>query len=427
MKLQVKKWELLYFIILSMATVFLLIKSLYESIAICDVLFWIDIFLFFMIVIRAQFSIMSLWTLISNYMLINVYYVYKTGMGYGNLQRLTNIYMFDIAFALLIFNIILVGWAYLSRFLYDENKVLTCDIPISKVTARILAGLAIIMSFIAFPNLGFGFADTRFQALLPGHFWNHFSVVFLIFATAKIKESRFVKLCLIIVTVWFLSHGERVDMIGLYSYLLIKYCVIKKYHFNVKSIVKLFLPCTLAFLLLIYIGGVREGYTFSADKLISSVFSQGTASDIGHVFNGTIDYVKKNGLLYGKTFITYIQGMFPFLNQPFRAGAIIADYYKTAGGEFFLTEPMLNYGYLGIIVLVNLYIGFIYKINKKNTKYGRIVSWFLTATAFRYLWYGLTYIQTALVYLIPCVAIFIKFLPHTKSFLQQKKQFRRTY
>ncbi len=372
-----------------------------------DILFFVNILFLFFIVGKTQFSILSLWAIISNYVLINVYYVYKTGHGYGLLGMTKHIYMLEFDISILILNISLIIWGFITEFLKREKESIECSIQIKKGTCEILALMGVISTYIAFPRFGFGFSTNRFEALLPGHFWNHLMVVLMIFATIRLKDSRIVKGCLIVITIWLLAHGERVDIIGLYAYLFLRTCVKKGYHVNFKFIMRFFLLFVIVFSILIYIGSAREG-NLSLKKfsdILSSLFSQSTASDVGFVYNSTIDYTKKYGLLDGKTFIVYLQGFIPLLDQPMRAGAIIGKIYSSAGGEFILTEPFINFGFVGIAVLMNLYIFVIYQLIKRQKTYAVIVFYFLIAASFRYLWYGPTYIETGIIYLIPFVWI----------------------
>mgnify|MGYP007095385406 FL=1 len=166
------------------------------------------------------------------------------------------------------------------------------------------------------------------------------------------------------------------------------------------------------FVVFLYIGNSRAGeqMVLSVSSFWQNFMTQSTSSDLGHVFNGTIDYVNNKGLLYGKTYITYLQGLIPMFDQPLRAGHLVGVYYHTAGGEFIISEPYINFGYIGILVIIPVYICIVEKIIKKNTLYGRIVFYFLTASAVRYLWYGLTYIETGIIYLIPLSYLLSKVL-----------------
>ena len=132
------------------------------------------------------------------------------------------------------------------------------------------------------------------------------------------------------------------------------------------------------FVVFLYIGHSRAGEQtiLSITSFWQTFMTQSTASDLGHVFNGTIEYTYNRGLLFGKTYITYLQGLIPMFDQPLRAGHLVQLYYHTAGGELIISEPYINFGYIGILVIIPVYIWMVEKIIKKNTLYGRIVFYF---------------------------------------------------
>lgn len=394
-----------------------------------DILFCVNILILFFVLIQTQFSMISLWMIISNYMLINVYNVYKTGSGYGLLASTKNIYMREMDILLLIFNISILVWVSSTPILKNEKTMLKCDLNISKSMSELMAVGSVIMAYIAYPELRFGITSNRFNALLPGHFWNHLMIILLIFASYRLKSSNIVKGCIAVITVWVLLHGERVDIMGFYVYLLIRYCVRRGYRINYRFISHFGIVILAAFCLLIYIGESRvgKGGTFNFSRLLSSVFSQGTASDVGYVFNSAIDFTGKGALLNGRTYITYIQGMVPILDQPERAGAIIQNLYKTAGGEYILVEPLINFGYAGVILFTNLCLMLVNFFLKKKNAYRAIVLSFLISTAFRYIWYGLTYIETGLLYLIPVVWLAIWFFEKKVKIMYQENRTEKGY
>ncbi len=368
------------------------------------VLFLIDMFLLFLIVYKAQFSLITIWAIVPNYTLMCVFYYYVTDIAYGKLAFIHNLQYNKMCELLILYNCVLVLFTYFSSFLDYEKGIYEKDVKIDNISANICALLAVVMAYIAFPSFSFTFDNgNRFNALLPGHFWNQFSVILLIFSVGNFKKSRLVRICYCIVIMWFLLHSERVDILGLILFLLIRYCSQKKYQFSLKTMSIVSCVCIAIFLLFIYIGNVRAGEQFavSTSGFIQSFLTQSTASDLGHVFNGTLEYVDQKGLLYGETYITYLQGIIPMLEQPLRAGHIIESYYHTAGGELILTEPYLNFGFLGIVIIIPIYLCIVLKIIRKNSRYNRIVFYFLTVAAVRYLWYGLTYIETGIIYLIP--------------------------
>lgn len=377
------------------------------------VLFLIDMFLLFLIVYKAQFSLITIWAIVPNYTLMCVFYYYVTDIAYGKLAFIHNLQYNKMCELLILYNCVLVLFTYFSSFLDYEKGIYEKDVKIDNISANICALLAVVMAYIAFPSFNFTFDNTnRFNALLPGHFWNHFSVILLIFSVGNLKKSRLVRICYCVVIMWFLLHSERVDILGLILFLLIRYCSKKKYQFSLKTMSIVSCVCIAIFLLFIYIGNIRAGEQFvvSTSGFMQSFFTQSTASDLGHVFNGTLEYVDQKGLLYGKTYITYLQGIIPILEQPLRAGHIIESYYHTAGGEFILTEPYMNFSFLGIVIIIPIYVCMVLKIIRKNSMYNRIVFYFLTVAAIRYLWYGLTYIETGIIYLIPLTYFGVTFL-----------------
>lgn len=381
------------------------------------VLFLVDMFLLFLIVYKAQFSLITIWAIVPNYTLMCVFYYYVTDIAYGKLAFIHNLQYNKFCELLILYNCVLVLFTYFSSFLDYEKKIYEKDVKIDNISANICAFLAVVMAYISFPSFNFTFDNNnRFNALLPGHFWNHFSVILLIFSVGNLKKSRLVRICYCVVIMWFLLHSERVDILGLILFLLIRYCSKKKYQFSLKTMSIVSCVCIAIFLLFIYIGNIRAGEQFvvSTSGFMQSFFTQSTASDLGHVFNGTLEYVDQKGLLYGKTYITYLQGIIPILEQPLRAGHIIESYYHTAGGEFILTEPYLNFGFLGIVIIIPIYVCMVLKIIRKNSMYNRIVFYFLTVAAIRYLWYGLTYIETGIIYLIPLTYFGVIFLEKGK-------------
>ena len=323
------------------------------------VLFLVDMFLLFLIVYKAQFSLITIWAIVPNYTLMCVFYYYVTDIAYGKLAFINKLQYDKMCELLILYNCVLVLFTYFSSFLDYEKGIYEKDVKIDNISANICALLAVVMAYIAFPSFNFTFDNTnRFNALLPGHFWNHFSVILLIFSVGNLKKSRLVRICYCVVIMWFLLHSERVDILGLILFLLIRYCSKKKYQFSLKTMSIVSCVCIAIFLLFIYIGNIRAGEQFvvSTSGFMQSFFTQSTASDLGHVFNGTLEYVDQKGLLYGKTYITYLQGIIPILEQPLRAGHIIESYYHTAGGEFILTEPYMNFSFLGIVIIIPIYV-----------------------------------------------------------------------
>ncbi|NRS82860.1 hypothetical protein BD780_000085 [Clostridium tetanomorphum] len=278
--------------------------------------------------------------------------------------------------------------------------------------SSIYAIIGIIFAYIAFPQMPFTFnSNTRFSALLPGNGWNHFSIVALLFAMPGLRKNRIVQFSYLFVCSWFLMHYERVDILGLIIAILLIYVVKTSKNIKLSTVLKVGIIVTLIFIILSYVGERRTGnVSFGISDVLAKLVSQNTASDIGYVYNSSCDFVKNDNLLYGKTYLTYIEGLIPLVDTPYRAGLIIKNLYNTPGGEFILTEPLINFGMLGVIIIPNIYL-FIFKIIlKKRTVLRYNLYIFLIVTAFRYLWYGFSYIETAVIWFIPLLYLLYKFL-----------------
>ncbi len=156
------------------------------------------------------------------------------------------------------------------------------------------------------------------------------------------------------------------------------------------------------FVTMIYVGDLRTGSeNVSFANLMKKVFVQSTASDVAYVFNSAIDYSKNSDLLMGKTYLTYIVKAIPLLDYPLRTDKILLEEYSTPGGDFFLDEPLMNFGVVGIIIYPLIELGIYYLILKKKTDYRFFLWIFLIATTFRTSWYGLLYIEKGIIYFIP--------------------------
>ena len=86
------------------------------------------------------------------------------------------------------------------------------------------------------------------------------------------------------------------------------------------------------FVVFLYIGNSRAGeqMVLSVSSFWQNFMTQSTSSDLGHVFNGTIDYVNNKGLLYGKLYYIFTRS-YSYVDQPLRAGHLVGVYYHTAG------------------------------------------------------------------------------------------------
>lgn len=364
-------------------------------------------------VLSAKVSLLSLWSLVSNYTYLNVVHYYFTSNGYGLLALTdkSSLHILEMSKYSLILNLSLLFWSMFTMFSSREDDLLktysfeALEKNNSRQFINFACLVAIACSIIEFPRLPFTSVSGagRFATLLPGTGWNHLALIAMLFLLPSLKQSKQVKWTYIFVIFWFLSHGERVDMIGFLILLLFLY--LKNHKITISTLIKSIVVALIIFLVFSYIGERRGGAdNITLGSLFEKLFNQNTASDVGYVFNISCDYIKKYPLTHGKLLIFYLEQIIPDLAIPSvqNCGDIFLDArYAYPGGAYILTEPLLDFGVLGVLIIPNVYLGLIYMFLKNKRQYKFYVYIFLVATVLRYVWYGMEYIETALVWFIP--------------------------
>lgn len=352
-----------------------------------------------------KLSIISLWSIITNYVIINLYFYDITGVGYGILG-LTRINFVIMLQYMLILNYSLLFWGRCTFFLQREKKMLLSDIFVAEKTfTQICCIIAILASFVAFPTLPFIFnVENRFRALFPGNGWNHIALIALIVIIQNIKKYRFVMITYGVVVFWFLSHYERSDIIGLFLLQIVLYVSNgMKDRKCWRLLFKAIICIMMAFIVFTVLGEIRmSSEPISMLTILKKLITQNTASDIGYMYSISCDYVLEHGLLFGRTYIRYVLETIPMINTVnFNATELLGKYYAVPGGLFFLSEPLINFGFWGVVIIPNLQIALIYFMINKYSDYAYVSYLFLLATPFRYLWYGIGFIETGMIWLIP--------------------------
>lgn len=405
MKLKKENIILISIVILMMCIYFLIGRN-------SNILFASNLILCVFICIKAKFSLFSIKTILINYVLIALAFQYNTGKSYGLLSLGIYPLRYELMCTIaLIYNFILLIYILNTRILENEEILLKHKVQENMIFSTICSIFAIIFSIIAFPSLNFSFGTSaRFDSLLPGNAWNHMAIISLIFAMPNFKKSAIVKFSYAFCIIWFLSHSERVDMIGLILALIIM--LLLNGRESAKKILsfrnwKYYLVGIIIIFVFIYIGEYRGGRTeFDISKLTRKILIQSTAADIGYVYNTAILHTEYNGYSHGKTYLLYIYKLIPFMSaSSFDASSILRNTYGTPGGIFILAEPYMNFGIIGIIVFAIVELTIINSIVKKKRDYNFFLYVFLLATPFRVTWYGLMYIEKGVVYIIPIMYV----------------------
>lgn len=405
-----KKVESFIFIIL-IALITYIAYSVFNT---SNVLFIANMVMLVLIIIKAKFSFFSMKAAVMNYILFAVFFQYNTGKSYGILE-ISQIELNYLMINLLIFiyNVISYSWISCSKTLTNESELLNSDFKIGTLSTYFCCLLAIITAIIAFPGMPFSteYVSNRFVGLLKGSAWNHVSMVCLLFTLPNFKKNNFVKITFAFVIFWFISHYERVDILGLLFFCFV-YFLARKKNIKIRTYIIGIVVAVFAVFIMVYMGEMRVGNNtnINMSEILRKTLVQNTAADVGYVFNSSIDYYKNNDLLMGKTYITYIIELFPFVDSNLRAGHILGELYDTPGGEFILSEPLMNFGIIGVIVFQIIEYSIYTSILSKKSKYRFFLYSFLMMTVFRTTWYGWIYIEKAVVYFIPVIYFITKWM-----------------
>lgn len=413
-----KKIKLENLILVSVLLISMFFYYIFEEDA--NILFGTNILICLLTCIKSKFSVFSLKSLLINYVLISIAFQYNTGESYGVLQLNNYILYYDrINFFALIYNVVMYIFIVNTKLIENENEKAHKEYDISKKSIIFCCILAIIFSIVAFPSLKLTFSsDVRFQALLPGNGWNHIVVIALILVMPKLKSNNLVKATYIFCIAWFLLHGERVDMIGLLFCCVILFASknmssIKKE--RIKQYIKYGFIVIIVVFGMVFVGEARaKNNNLNVERIIKKMLIQNTAADLGYVYNLSIQFVEDNGFLYGKSYIHYLKELIPFINGRDSVEFILDDIYKSPGGAFILSEPYMNFGIFGIVGFEILELYFLRVIIKSKKRYSFFLYLFLVATTFRTSWYGIGYIETGIVYILPILYILTNFLDKRK-------------
>lgn len=382
-------------------------------------LFAVNMILTIIITISAKFSIMSLKIIVLNWTLIPAMFQYSTNESYGLLaMNLIPLYFAEMNIICLIYNLIILIFCKKTNFLNLEKvKILNykTKLRLRREIVVLLCIIAILSSIVAFPRMPFTSAvDGRFNALFKGNAWNHITVVALLFLLPAIKQSRSIQVTYTFCIFWFLSHYERVDMIGIIIAMVIVLFIWedysnKKIKVNILKNLKYILLIGIIIIVFIIVGDKRNGGDFDVATLMRRVLVQKTASDIAYNLTATIDFVINNGIIYGQTLIIYLFKLIPFTPNTMSTSALIQEIYNTAGGDFLLDDAFINFGFIGVLSFSIIECSIFMLLVKFKSKYSFYVYILLLATVFRVEWYGYYYIEKALFYFIPIIMFLTKF------------------
>lgn len=365
-----------------------------------------------LIVIGVSFAVngidfVTLFMLCLVLLLFPIMIQYFTGESYGVLGlNLISLNMPSILLSVYIYNTVFLLCSIITNFKIDEKFILNdiSYIDLKKFNIIFNNIVAIIFTFVAFPRLSLATnASERFDMLLPGHAWNQLAIVALIFNLSSFKESTSVKLTYLFVISWFLINGERADITGLIIGILLIYFLSGKRsseHKHNKYVFQLIF-IIIFFILLNYIGHLRNGQNITLVKSFTSLFITPTLADVGYLYNVVFDYINRFGLLNGKLLLANIESAVPFININDFSEIITASKYINPGGEPLLAEPIMDFGILGLPIISILdFVIFRLLIHCRNSffKYEFLI---ILCSIPRMVWYGRSYAFSSILFFGP--------------------------
>ncbi len=387
------------------------------------------------IVLKSKFSILSLISVLANYPLIAITFQNFTGSSYGILElsvKEFGLHYYEINLATIIFNIIMLIYLFFTKINKYEKLTLNNTYQISDYLINIFCLIAIFATIVYLPRFSLlsGVShESRYYHLLPGNAWNYVAIVSILFTTLSRKLSFFQIITYSFVILWFFMNYERVDMLGLTVLLVFRY----RDYILQSSFVK-YIPYkkivfstlfTSLFAFLFASSYLREGKSFNLFSLIRDILVQTTSCDIMHVFNTAFEYVENVGLTYGSTYLNYLYKIIPGFGNHMDYSSILDNYIANPGGGYFLSEPYMNFGYIGVLLFSILLLTVIYLLCKYSNSYTYLLYTCLVAASFRIMWYGLIYIHKSYIMIIPGLFIFMIFFDKKVVPIISNKKYKR--
>lgn len=197
--------------------------------------------------------------------------------------------------------------------------------------------------------------------------------------------------------VFFLLHGRRVELAGYAVFLMLSWA---GSGLRVKNLVLVLLGV----LVLDYVGNIRLGdsqlHWFSTSVDFNSL--PGGAGNIAVGYVAAFWLVEKGGfeLLLGQTYLDQLIRLPPAflgLDRPPLAYDYVNDNFRLIGGEYFLMEPLINFGIIGLPVFVIIFswiTNFMLGLMRDGSQGEGIVLLLVAGTyialSYRTVWYGIS-------------------------------------
>lgn len=329
------------------------------------------------------------------------------------------------------FLLTLLFFILFTNLVENEKAVLQTEIVMTNFTAFFLIAAAVvivIMMFPSIPDFKLHLAIRRSQGLMRNYGW---VLTALILAGLTIDTSwrkKWIWGGYAFIVLWIFGHAERAECLGFVIYIVLK-TLNKKDFSEVNNLVNQNKESTVSvgkrivvfgglfglFALLIAIGLYREGSRvnntdFTFVNIIHKLLVQATAGDVIYVFDCATDMWKKGHLVYGITYIDWLLNLIPGGSSKYQAAHYIKRWYFTMGGALFFTEPMMNFGMIGVLISNVLFCLAYFWVTKKSTILRAMIFMPMVIEIFRTAWYGRNGWELAVFVEIPIIYIGMKYV-----------------
>gem|GEM_PF-714927 len=385
----------------------------------------LDILISLIIIYKSKYSILSIISLLANYPIFPLVWEYYYNKGASSLSSPfgLQLYMTQMLLGILIFNIINLYFVFFTDILKKEENMLNFKQNMIFNERLIFVLLATVSLLISMPTLPFthvsDFSQVR-KALVAGSAWNYLMICSMVaFLSSTKKITLFEGVFLGFIFAWSLGNFNRAEVIGLFVLLGLRYVSWEKISKKRKWI--FFTMALIGIIFMMFLGyyRVQESAASEQNILISFILdiknqiihltNQNTAGDIIHIYNTAFHYTREFGFLYGKSYLMYIYSILPFTggryNNEYLFTNILQNRFYNLGGGYFLTEPYINFGYVGIAVYSLLFFILLKYIVKKPNFISYMYYGVFVSAIFRLQWYGMIYIERSFIQIIPFILL----------------------
>lgn len=325
-------------------------------------------------------------------------------------------YFNELSIASISFLLTMLWFVWFTGLICNEKRLYLYNNRITYQTAVLLQIISVILVILVFPSIPTFKMDTALRRTQGLSGLYGFLLIALILASLTIDQSfkhKKMNLIYLFIVFWVFGHAERVEVLGFLSYYAIK--TLNYYDFgNVRRAIArrrkstIFFGGIVVIILAAWIGMTRmSGITHvSLGLILYNLLVQPTCGDIVYVFNCATDLWKNGNAVHGLTYIDYLLQLIPGSPDTYSSAVTIMKYYTTMGGGLFYTEPMMNFGIIGVILFNIEFCAIMLFILKKVNRY-RTFFWIpIVIEVFRTCWYGRAgwilagFIEVPLLYII---------------------------